>query len=83
MQVLVRPSGRRLEPRPGGKPVTFVQNLVYDCHAVYTTTKIRAELGIRARYSFAAGLAQTCEWYVREGLDRRDVDFSAENPRLR
>jgi hypothetical protein len=26
---------------------------------------------------------QTYEWYVREGLDRRDVDFSAENARLR
>jgi nucleoside-diphosphate-sugar epimerase len=50
---------------------------------VYTTTKIRAELGIRARYSLAAGLAQTYEWYVREGLDRRDVDFSAEDARLR
>ena len=68
---------------PGGKPVAFGQNLVYDCHAVYTTTKIRAELGIRARYSLAAGLAQTYEWYLREGLDRRDVDFSAEDARLR
>ena len=46
---------------------------------MYTTTKIRAELGIRPRYSLAAGLAQTYEWYVREGLDRRDVDFSAED----
>jgi nucleoside-diphosphate-sugar epimerase len=55
----------------------------YDCHAVYTTTKIRAELGIRPRYSLAAGLAQTYEWYVREGLDRRDVDFSAEDAHLR
>jgi hypothetical protein len=26
---------------------------------------------------------QTYEWYVREGLDRRDVDFSAEDARLR
>ena len=66
-----------------GKTIAFGQNLVYDCHAVYTTTKIRAELGIRPPYSLAAGLAQTYEWYVREGLDRRDVDFSAENARLR
>jgi len=31
----------------------------------------------------AAGLAQTYEWYVREGLDPRDVDLSAEDARLR
>ena len=67
---------------PGGKPVAFGQNLVYDCHAVYTTTKIRAELGIRPRYTLAAGLAQTFEWYLREGLDRRDIDFSEEDALL-
>ncbi|MFQ5828062.1 MAG: NAD-dependent epimerase/dehydratase family protein [Candidatus Methylomirabilia bacterium] len=61
--------------RPG--PV-FGQNLVYDCHAVYTTWKIRTELGFRPRYALAAGLRQTFEWYVKEGLDRRPVDFSFE-----
>ncbi|HEV8641879.1 MAG TPA: NAD-dependent epimerase/dehydratase family protein [Methylomirabilota bacterium] len=68
---------------PGGPPVPFGQNLVYDCHAVYTTTKVRAELGIRPRYTLASGLAQTFEWYLREGLDRRDIDFSAEDALLR
>ena len=83
-EVLKRPVTFVHVPTPaGGKPVAFGQNLVYDCHAVYTTTKIRAELGIRPRYSLAAGLAQTYEWYVREGLDRRDVDFSAEDTHLR
>jgi nucleoside-diphosphate-sugar epimerase len=83
-EVLKRPvTFVHVETPAGGKPVAFGQNLVYDCHAVYTTTKIRAELGIRARYSLAAGLAQTYEWYLREGLDRRDVDFSAEDARLR
>ncbi|PYN50534.1 MAG: hypothetical protein DME00_05285 [Candidatus Rokuibacteriota bacterium] len=83
-EVLKRPvTFVHVETEHGDKPVAFGQNLVYDCHAVYTTTKIRAELGIRARYSLAAGLAQTYEWYVREGLDRRDVDFSAEDARLR
>jgi nucleoside-diphosphate-sugar epimerase len=83
-EVLKRPVTFVHAPTPaGGKPVAFGQNLVYDCHAVYTTTKIRAELGIRPRYSLAAGLAQTYEWYVREGLDRRDVDFSAEDAYLR
>jgi nucleoside-diphosphate-sugar epimerase len=57
----------------------FGQNLAYDCHAVYTTTKIRRDLGIRPRYTLAAGLAQTYEWYRREALDRRDVDFKDED----
>jgi len=82
-EVLERPvSFVHVETPAGGKPVAFGQNLVYDCHAVYTTTKIRAELGIRPRYSLAAGLAQTYEWYMREGLDRRPVDFSAEDALL-
>jgi nucleoside-diphosphate-sugar epimerase len=82
-EVLERPvSFVHVQTPPGGKPVAFGQNLVYDCHAVYTTTKIRAELGIRPRYSLAAGLAQTYEWYVCEGLDRRPVDFSAEDALL-
>jgi nucleoside-diphosphate-sugar epimerase len=73
-----------------GRPVTLVpaakapfgQNLVYDCHAVYTTTRVRAELGIRPRYTLASGLAQTFDWYRREGLDRRAVDFSQEDALL-
>jgi nucleoside-diphosphate-sugar epimerase len=73
-----------------GRPATVVyapnapfgQNLAYDCHAVYTTTKIRRDLGIRPRYTLAAGLAQTYEWYRREALDRRDVDFKDEDALL-
>jgi nucleoside-diphosphate-sugar epimerase len=68
---------------PGGKPVAFGQNLVYDCHAVYTTTRVRAELGLRPRYALGAGLAQTLQWYHREGLDRREIDFAAEDALLR
>jgi UDP-glucose 4-epimerase len=67
---------------PGGRPAPFGQNLVYDCHAVYATTKLRRELGIVPRYTLASGLAQTLEWYLREGLDRRDVDFSIEDALL-
>ena len=26
---------------------------------------------------------QTFEWYLREGLDRREIDFSAEDTLLR
>ena len=60
----------------------FGQNLVYDCHAVYTTAKIRRDLGIRPRYTLASGLAQTFEWYVREGLDKRPVDFAQDDALL-
>jgi nucleoside-diphosphate-sugar epimerase len=73
-----------------GRPLTIVrapkapfgQNLVYECHAVYTTTRVRGELGIRPRYTLAAGLAQTYEWYCLEGLDRREVDFSQDDALL-
>lgn len=68
---------------PVAAPVPFGQNLVYDCHAVYTTAAVRAELGIRPRYPLAGGIAQTFEWFLREGLDRRDVDFTAEDAVLK
>jgi len=62
--------------KPG--PV-FGQNLVYDCHAVHTVTKLRAELGLRPRYTLHAALAQTWEWYRSQGLVERSVDFSFED----
>ena len=66
----------------GPKAPPFGQNLVYDCHAVYTTGRLRTELGLRPRYTLAAGIAQTFEWYREQGLDRRDVDFSADDRAL-
>ena len=62
--------------KPG--PV-FGQNLVYECHAVHTSTKLRHELGLRPRYTLHAGLAQTWEWYRAQGLADRPVDFSFED----
>jgi nucleoside-diphosphate-sugar epimerase len=83
-EVMKRPLRLVHAPTPAGdKPVPFGQNLVYDCHAVHTTTRVRTELGLRPRYTLDAGLAETLAWYRREGLDRRDVDFSAEDARLR
>jgi len=83
-EVLERPLtlAHRATP-PGGPAAPFGQNLAYDCHAVYTTTKIRAQLGIRPRYTLASGIAQTFDWYLSEGLDRREIDFSAEDALLR
>ena len=60
----------------------FGQNLVYEAHAVYTTAKLRRELGIAPRYTLAGGLAQTFDWYRREGLDRRQIDFAEEDALL-
>jgi nucleoside-diphosphate-sugar epimerase len=62
--------------KPG--PV-FGQNLVYDCHAVHTTTKLRLELGLRPRYTLASGLAQTWEWYRAQGLHERAQDYRFED----
>lgn len=77
--VLKRPLELVHCPVGAGRPAPpFGQNLAYDCHAVYTTTKVRA-LGIRPAWTLASGLAQTFEWYLRDGLDRREVDFSAED----
>jgi len=62
--------------KPGA---VFGQNLVYDCHAVHTTTRLRQELGILPRYTLHAALAQTWEWYRREKLVERPVDFTFED----
>jgi nucleoside-diphosphate-sugar epimerase len=57
----------------------FGQNLVYDCHAVHTTHKLRAELGVRPRYTLAEGLRQTWRWYRDLGLHERPIDFALED----
>ena len=69
--------------REGDKPAPFGQNLVYDCHAVYTSGKLRAQLGVRPRFTLASGIAHTFDWYLSEGLDRREIDFSLEDELLR
>ncbi len=65
--------------KPG--PV-FGQNLVYECHAVHTTHKVRLELGILPRYTLASGLAQTWKWYQSSGLHERPIDTSFEDQLL-
>jgi len=66
----------------GAAGPVFGQNLVYDCHAVYTTWKLRTELGLHPRYSLVSGLRQTFEWFLKEGLDRQPVDFTLEDQLL-
>jgi nucleoside-diphosphate-sugar epimerase len=81
VELIAEVMGRPLTVVPVPK-APFGQNLVYDCHAVYTTTRVRRELGVRPRYTLASGLAQTFEWYRHEGLDRREVDFSEDEALL-
>jgi len=81
VELIAEVVGRRLTMVPAPK-APFGQNLVYDCHAVYATTRVRRELGIRPRYTLASGLGQTFEWYCLEGLDRREVDFSEDDALL-
>jgi nucleoside-diphosphate-sugar epimerase len=57
----------------------FGQNLVYDCHAVHTTHKLRTELGVRPRYTLVSGLRQTWKWYQAAGLIDRAIDFTFED----
>jgi nucleoside-diphosphate-sugar epimerase len=75
----VDPALLKAQAKPG--PV-FGQNLVYDCHAVHTTTKLRTELGLRPRYTLHGGLAQTWQWYRGAGLADRAIDFSFEDQLL-
>ena len=60
----------------------FGQNLVYDCHAVHTTGKLRTELGIRPTYTLAGGLRQTWEWYRAQGALDRPLDTTFEDALL-
>ena len=60
----------------------FGQNLVYECHAVHATHKLRMELAIRPRYTLASGLAHTWEWYQSTGLHERLLDFTFEDQLL-
>jgi nucleoside-diphosphate-sugar epimerase len=62
--------------KPG---LVFGQNLVYDCHAVHTTTKLRNELGLRPRYTLAGAIRQTLDWYRAQGMADRPVDFTFED----
>jgi nucleoside-diphosphate-sugar epimerase len=83
-EVMERPvTLRHIDPevvrRLGAPGSVFGQNLLYDCHAVHTTHKIRRELDLRWRYSLPSGLAQTWKWYRDEGLADRPVDFSFED----
>jgi nucleoside-diphosphate-sugar epimerase len=91
VELIAEAMGRSVTPRyfdpallksvdkPG--PV-FGQNLVYERHAIHTTHKLRRELGIRPRYTLAAGLAHTWAWYRSAGLHERPIDFSFEDQLL-
>jgi nucleoside-diphosphate-sugar epimerase len=79
--VTVRPFPPTLLQRVGTPGPVFGQNLIYDCHAVHTTAKIRA-LGIRPRYTLHAGLAQTWKWYRDQGSPDRRPDVSVEDQLL-
>ena len=73
------PALLRAVDKPG--PV-FGQNLVYECHAVHTTHKLRLELGIRPRYTLASGLRRPGTWYRASGLRERPIDFTFEDQLL-
>ncbi len=73
------PASYKRVDKPG--PV-FGQNLVYDCHAVHTTHRLRTELGVRPRYTLTSGLHHTWKWYQASGLLDRSIDFTFEDQLL-
>lgn len=74
-EVAVLNRGRQRERLPGVRPVT--------CDRTDHPALRRAPAGERVDALVDVRLAQTREWYLREGLDRRPVDFSMEDARLR
>ncbi len=49
---------------------------------VYTTAQAQEYLGWTPRYHMRDGLAMTYQWWVEQGLDRGDWDFSNEDAAL-
>ena len=49
---------------------------------VYTTAQAQEYLGWTPRYHMRDGLAMTYEWWVQQGLDKHDWDFSNEDAAL-
>ncbi|WP_437631153.1 SDR family oxidoreductase [Sorangium sp. So ce854] len=83
----------RLGLRPGGSgsPCNgrpFIQRLAPHIHGwkapvVFSTRKLQDDLGYEQLYTFTSGMAQTYEWFEREGLaDKLRYDFSAEDALL-
>ena len=50
--------------------------------AVYSTEKIRNQLGWVPRYDLHLGLEMTYRWWLEQGLDRESLDFSADDRAL-
>ena len=49
---------------------------------VYTTANALADLDWAPRYHMRDGLAMTHKWWLAQGLDKRDWDFSNEDEAL-
>jgi nucleoside-diphosphate-sugar epimerase len=51
-------------------PLPFNHRFQKSLHAVVSADKARRLLGFESRFDFAAGHAQTYEWFMAQGLDR-------------
>ena len=57
--------GYRPEAAPHGRLITFVKDRPgHDARYAIDASKLEAELGWRARETFASGIARTVEWYL-------------------
>ena len=49
---------------------------------VYSTEKLRQELGWSPRYDVRSGLEMTYRWWLEQGLDRKPLEFPADDRAL-
>jgi len=49
---------------------------------VYNDEKIRWGLGWRSAYALLEGMAMTYQWWLDQGLDKAECDYSAEDALL-
>ena len=49
---------------------------------VYNDEKIRWGLGWRSDYALLGGMAMTYQWWLDQGLDKAECDYSAEDALL-
>ena len=54
----------------------------WDRSIVYTSDKARRDMGWSPRYRMESGLKMTFEWWMAQGLDREEWDFSVEDQAL-
>ncbi|MBI2846343.1 MAG: NAD-dependent epimerase/dehydratase family protein [Chloroflexi bacterium] len=75
----VKPDILFLEPRVVDSLKRPIFPYAWQRSAVYSIEKAKSQLGVVPRYDFVSGHKHTFEWYLENGLDLMDWDFSYED----